>query len=117
MSHPDDTRRLLKALKYLRHIAETAPFCDIIRTELAPGRDITSDEALLDYIRRTTESNYHPVGTCRMGRADDPMSVLTPDLKVKGVQGLRVFDASMMPTIISSNTNGTVMAVADKGWT
>ena len=69
----------------------------------------------MDYIRSTTETNFHPVGTCRMGVADDPTAVLTPDLRVKGVEGLRVFDASMMPSIISANTNATVMAVADKG--
>ncbi|MGY2403256.1 GMC oxidoreductase, partial [Pseudomonas sp. SDO5271_S396] len=82
-----------------------------------PGRfnQIQSDEALLDYIHQTTESNYHPVGTCRMGQEDDPMSVLTPDLKVKGVQNVRVFDCSMMPIIISANTNATAMAVAEKG--
>jgi choline dehydrogenase-like flavoprotein len=71
-------------------------------------------EALVEYIRRTTESNYHPVGTCRMGADADPTAVLTPDLKVKGVEGLRVIDASMMPSIISANTDATVMAVADR---
>jgi choline dehydrogenase len=75
---------------------------------------VQSDEALMEYIRRTTDTNYHPVGTCRMGTLDDPMAVLTPDLRVKGVSGLRVIDASMMPVIIGANTNATVMAVADK---
>ncbi|WP_029920353.1 GMC family oxidoreductase [Nevskia soli] len=115
MSDPEDGRRLLQALKYLRTIAAEAPLATAIREEIAPGRDAQSDEALLRYIQRTTESNYHPVGTCRMGVAEDPAAVLTPDLKVKGVDGLRVFDASMMPSIISANTNATVMAVADRG--
>jgi choline dehydrogenase len=87
----------------------------IIQEELSPGAYITSDEDLIAYMKRTTQSNYHPVGSCRMGVEDDPMTVVTPDLRVKGVEGLRVMDASIMPIIISANTNATVMAVADKG--
>jgi choline dehydrogenase-like flavoprotein len=115
LSDPSDQARLLHAMKYLRRIAATAPLSDVIREESQPGAAIQSDEQLLSYMRRTTESNYHPCGTCRMGRADDPMAVLTADLRVKGVEGLRVFDASMMPSVISANTNATVMAVADRG--
>ncbi|NPT47953.1 FAD-dependent oxidoreductase [Paraburkholderia sp. 1N] len=109
-----DTERLVEAIRYLRGIAAREPFVSIVTEEVGPGTRLQSDDALSDYIRRTTESNYHPVGTCRMGRPNDFMSVLTPDLKVKGANGLRVFDASMMPSIISSNTNATVMAVADR---
>ncbi len=111
----EDTARLVEAIRYLRGIAALEPFASIVGEEVGPGLRLQSDDELGDYIRRTTESNYHPVGTCRMGRPDDPMSVLTPDLRVRGVTGLRVFDASMMPSIISSNTNATVMAVADRG--
>jgi choline dehydrogenase len=115
LSDPSDQSRLLEAMKYLRRVAATAPLAIVIAEESQPGKAIQSDEQLLSYMRRTTESNYHPCGTCRMGRADDPMAVLTPDLRVKGIEGLRVFDASMMPSVISANTNATVMAVADKG--
>jgi choline dehydrogenase-like flavoprotein len=115
LTHPDDTARLLTALKYLRRIAATAPFAAMVREERLPGAASQSDAELTQYIRDTTESNYHPVGTCKMGTDHDPMAVLTPDLRVRGLSGLRVFDASMMPTIISSNTNATVMAVADRG--
>jgi len=80
-----------------------------------PPHERKSDEDLIAYMKRTTESNYHPVGSCRMGVEDDPMTVVTPDLRVKGIEGLRVMDASIMPMIISANTNATVMAVADKG--
>jgi choline dehydrogenase-like flavoprotein len=114
LSHPDDVSRLLRAFKYLREIASTAPLAGVIRNEVMPGVDVSSDDDLIRFIRDTTESNYHPVGTCRMGSNEDPMSVLTTDLKVRGTCGLRVFDASMMPSIISSNTNATVMAVADR---
>ena len=61
-----------------------------------------------------TTTNFHPVGSCRMGLDFDPTTVLTPKLKVQGVEGVRVFDASMMPSIISANTNAAVMAVADR---
>ncbi len=114
LSHPDDASRLLRALKFLREIASTEPFAAIIGDEVMPGIAVSSDEELIHFIRDTTESNYHPVGTCRMGSDEDPMAVLTADLKVRGTEGLRVFDASMMPNIISSNTNATVMAVADR---
>jgi len=114
LSHPDDGARLLRALRYLREIAATRPLSAIVAQERLPGAQLQSDEDLLDYIRRTTESNYHPVGTCRMGPDGDPGAVLDARLRVRGVDGLRVIDASMMPTIISSNTNATVMAVADR---
>lgn len=114
LSDDEDTQRLVEAIRYLRSIASNEPFASIVVQEVGPGAARQSDDELAEYIRRTTESNYHPVGTCRMGRPDDPMSALTSDLRVKGVRGLRVFDASMMPAIISSNTNATVMAAADR---
>jgi choline dehydrogenase-like flavoprotein len=114
LSDPFDREILLEALRYLREIAASAPLANIIRRETSPSLNMQSDGELLNYIRSTTESNYHPVGTCRMGKIDDPMAVLSPRLDVKGVSGLRVVDASMMPTIISANTNATVMAVADR---
>jgi choline dehydrogenase-like flavoprotein len=117
LSDPSDSSRLLQALKYLRQIAKTEPLAGIIRMEIQPGVEVQTDEQLMEYLKRTTESNYHPVGTCRMGPDHDPMSVLTSDLRVRGVSGLRVIDASMMPTIVSANTNAPVMAVADRAVT
>jgi choline dehydrogenase len=114
LTHPDDESRLLTALKFLRKISTSPPIVGAIRNEILPGPGVTRDEDLLRFIRNTTESNYHPVGTCRMGTPEDPLAVLSDRLEVRGTTGLRVFDASMMPTIISSNTNATVMAVADR---
>lgn len=87
---------------------------DLVDREIFPGRDIDSDEALAEHCRRTVKTGYHPVGTCRMGHDDDPNSVLTPDLRVRGVERLRVIDASIMPTIVSGNTNAAVLAAAGK---
>ncbi|WP_454885376.1 GMC family oxidoreductase [Sphingomonas oryzagri] len=114
LSHPDDGARMVRALRYLREIAATHPFAEIVEEERLPGSSVTTDEQLLDFIRATTESNYHPVGTCKMGADGDPDAVLDAKLQVRGVGNLRVIDASMMPTIISANTNATVMAVADR---
>ncbi|MHB9841484.1 GMC oxidoreductase [Paraburkholderia terrae] len=88
--------RLIGAIRYRRRLASTEPLASIINEEVGPGLNVQSDDALLDYLKRATDSNYHPVGTCRMGRDDNPTSVLTPDLKVKGVTGPRVFDAALL---------------------
>jgi choline dehydrogenase len=92
----------------------SSPLSTIVSKEMAPGPTVMSDADILD-IRATAISNYHPCSTARMGRADDPMAVLTPDLKVKGVEALRVMDASAFPKTISANTNAPTMALADRG--
>jgi choline dehydrogenase-like flavoprotein len=113
LSAPEDVARLLAGLRFMRKVTETSPMRDRITRILAPAPDDLQDAALIPYIRRVTKTNFHPVGSCRMGRDSDPMAVLTPDLRVRGVEGLRVFDSAMMPSITSANTNATVMAVAD----
>jgi choline dehydrogenase len=81
---------------------------------VGPDPAMVSDEELATYCKAVTETNFHPVGSCRMGLDSNSSAVLTPALAVRGVNGLRVFDASMMPSIISANTNAPVMAVADR---
>ena len=71
------------------------------------------DEFIMQHIRKSLETLYHPVGTCKMG--NDPMAVVDQHLKVKGVKGLRVVDASIMPTIVSGNTNAATIMIAEKG--
>jgi choline dehydrogenase len=71
-------------------------------------------EGIDAFVRRKAESIYHPVGTCRMGRDDDPMAVLDPQLRVRGVEGLRVVDASVMPRLIGGNTNAPTMMIAER---
>lgn len=115
LSDPRDASLFVKALKELRSSAQTEPIASIIDEELLPGPSAQSDEELLQAIRQTVRTNYHPCGTCKMGSDDDPLAVLTPDLRVRGVDGLRVFDVSMMPDIISNAFSATASVVAERG--
>jgi choline dehydrogenase len=81
--------------------------------ETRPGPDIKDDSALLDYMKETIQTSWHMVGTCKMGV--DPSAVVDPELKVRGIAGLRVVDSSICPTIPSSNTNIPTIAIAEKG--
>jgi choline dehydrogenase len=110
-----DLRQLIEGLRIAREIAGAAPLRQALARELLPGPDAQDDAALAGYIRKTARTDWHPVGTCRMGRRDDPMSVVSATLDVLGVQGLRVIDASVMPNIVSANTNAPTMALADRG--
>jgi len=91
-----------------------SPLREMIEREIFPGPDKTSDEDLAAHARRFVKTVYHPCGTCRMGRDGDPDAVVTPDLRLRGLDGLRIVDASAIPTIISGNTNAAVLVVADK---
>ncbi|MFH5228267.1 GMC family oxidoreductase [Antrihabitans spumae] len=109
-----DEAVMLAGIRLARRIAEQEPLRDWIARELAPGPDATTDEELLDYIHKTHNTVYHPAGTARMGAVDDPMAVLDPELRVKGVTRLRVVDASAMPKLPAINPNITVMTMAEK---
>lgn len=115
LTDPRDVPLFLKALRYLRSAAQTDPIASIIDEELLPGPAAESDEDLLKTIKATLRTNYHPSGTAKMGSDDDPMAVLTPDLRVRGVEGLRVMDVSMMPRMISNSFESKACAVADRG--
>jgi choline dehydrogenase len=105
---------LVGGMKVARVIAASAPLQQALSGELLPGSEVTSDAGIAAYLRRTVRTDWHPVGTCRMGRSDDPLSVLDPALQVLGVERLRVIDASAMPNIVSANTNAPTMALADR---
>lgn len=111
LSHPDDVTDLLKGVKKMRDIMESAPLKDRIKSEMYTGNARTDDE-LLEQIKMRADTIYHPVGTCAMGTGDD--AVVDLDLNVRGTQGLRVIDASIMPTLISGNTNAPTIAIAEK---
>lgn len=113
-SHPDDLRLTIASFRFARTVLAASPMRELIDKEIFPGTGVTSDEAIADHCRRTVKTGYHPVGTCKMGHDQDPDAVLTPELKVRGVERLRVIDASIMPTIVSGNTNAAVLAAAAK---
>ncbi|UYN99223.1 MAG: GMC family oxidoreductase N-terminal domain-containing protein [Devosia sp.] len=111
----DDLRLTIGALGEARRLLGAAPLAEKIATELLPGQAVMDDPAALaSYCGQTVKTNYHPVGTLRMGRADDPTAVVGGDLKVRGVEGLRVIDCSIMPQIVSGNTNAPAMAIGSK---
>ena len=111
---PDDLRLTIKAVRFAREVLATEPAASLISGELLPGGEVTSDGGLRTYCNRTVKTNYHPVGTARMGRDDDPMAVVDTSLRVRGIENLRVIDCSVMPFIPSGNTNAPAMAVADR---
>jgi choline dehydrogenase len=111
---PEDLRFSIGGIRRAREILLQEPLRSMIEREVFPGPGKTSDDDLADHARRFVKTVYHPVGTCRMARHGDAGGVLSSDLKVRGVERLRVVDASAIPTIISGNTNAAVLVVADK---
>ncbi|RJX43481.1 choline dehydrogenase [Halonotius aquaticus] len=112
LTEGDDLEVLLEGVKLVREILQAAPFDEYRGDEVAPGADAQSDEELIEHIRETAESLYHPVGTCKMG--DDEMAVVDDQLAVHGIDGLRVVDASIMPQITSGNTDAPTTMIAEK---
>jgi choline dehydrogenase len=112
--HPEDLRLTMASLKVARRLLETEPFKSKIREELLPGPALQDDAALAKFCGQTVKTNYHPVGTARMGRDDDPTAVVDAALRVRGVENLRVIDCSIMPAIVSGNTNAPAMAIGSK---
>ncbi|MBS3017400.1 Oxygen-dependent choline dehydrogenase [Comamonas sp. PE63] len=110
-----DRKALLHGVRMARTIACQPALAGLIETQTRPTPDLQSDDELLDWISMYLGSGHHASGSCRMGDAADPLSVVTPDLRVKGVQGLRVIDASVMPHLVSGNTNAASVVIGDKG--
>ena len=108
----NDRTGAVLAVRKARDIAAAEPLASAIGEEIDPGRDIESDEDILDYIRNTGQTTYHPVGTCKMGY--DPMAVVDDRLRVHGIDGLRVADASICPTMVSGNTSVPCIMIGEK---
>ncbi|TGS87327.1 alanine-phosphoribitol ligase, partial [Mesorhizobium sp. M2D.F.Ca.ET.178.01.1.1] len=102
-SDPYDRAMSLKGLRLAREIMRQEALAPYVLREVLPGPSLAGDDELIDYACRTSKTDHHPVGTCRMGH--DDMAVVTPELKLRGIEGLRVCDASVMPRVPSSNTN------------
>ena len=108
-----DIRDFRQAIRITREIAQQSAFDPFRLGELSPGAEVTSDSAIDAYVRQHANSAYHPCGTCKMGT--DPMAVVDPELRVHGVDRLRVVDASIMPTITNGNLNAPTMMIGEKG--
>ncbi len=111
-AEPYDRKMSLAGLELARAIMRHEALKPFILAERLPGPDITSEAALIAYACKNAKTDHHPVGTCRMGH--DAQAVVTPDLKLRGLEGLRVVDASIMPKLISSNTNAAAIMIAEK---
>ena len=112
LDEQEDLDVLVEGVKQAREIFDTAAFDGVLGREVWPGEGVQTDEGIAEHIRETAQTVYHPVGTCRMGA--DGMAVVDDRLRVHGVEGLRVVDASVMPTVPSGNTNAPTIMVAER---
>jgi choline dehydrogenase len=112
LSAPVDAELTVKAIRIARAIMTAPAMAPFKLAEQAPGPERQSDEQIIEWVKAAAETTYHPVGTCKMGI--DPMAVVDPGLRVHGIQGLRVADASIMPTLTSGNTNAPSIMIGEK---
>ena len=115
MSHPDDWAEMRACVRLTREIFQQPAFAPFRRCEIQPGADIVTDAQIDAFIAEHVESALHPSCTCKMGSPRDPMAVVDPELRVIGVQGLRVVDSSVMPTITTGNLNAPTIMIGEKG--
>jgi choline dehydrogenase len=107
-----DVQKLVAGIKVVRKLFHSSALDEFRGEEISPGVEVQTDEELITYIRKTADSVWHPVGTCKMG--SDPMAVVDPELRVHGVERLRIVDASIMPTITTGNTNAPTIMIGEK---
>lgn len=112
LEHPGDLALALRGIAWARRIAAQGPLSELLVREVHPGPAAVSDAALTEFARSQATTIFHPVGSCRMGR--DDAAVVDPELRVRGVRGLRVVDASVMPTVVSGNTHAATLAIAER---
>jgi choline dehydrogenase len=111
-SDPADLDHLVAGVKLAREIAATAPLAGLLGAETFPGPSVAGDDAIRASVRAACNTIFHPTGTCKMGT--DPLAVVDADLRVHGLRGLRVADASIIPRIIGGNTNAPTIMIAEK---
>ncbi len=112
LTEPKDCETMIAGMRLVRKVAEQPALKGYIDEEMKPGPDVTDDAALLDYVRNNGSTIFHPTSTCRMGV--DHSAVVSPRLKVNGIDGLRIADASIMPTLVSANTNAACIMIGEK---
>jgi choline dehydrogenase len=113
LSDPYDWKISLEGFKWGREMLGTKAYAPFIKREHMPGANVRTDKEIRDYVRQWAKTDYHPVGSCKMG--EDNMAVVDQQLRVRGMDGLRVIDASIMPTLISGNTQATSIMIGEKG--
>jgi choline dehydrogenase len=114
LSHPDDMPEWRKVVRLTREIVGQPAFDAFRGEEISPGHQLVSDEDIDRAVMEGVESAYHPCGTCKMGSGEGDMDVVDSDLRVCGVDGLRVVDASIMPRVTNGNLNGPTIMIAEK---
>ena len=112
LEDPRDLEFLLRSMEIVREIMSSKPIAPYIKSEVKPGADVRSRDELSAHVRLFGKTVYHPVGTCKMGV--DEMAAVDPELRVRGVEGLRVADASIMPSIVGGNTNAPAIMIGEK---
>jgi choline dehydrogenase len=114
LEHPDDQKVMIDGVRRARKILAAPSFDKYESWEVGPGPEAQTDEEILAFIRKNSETIYHPIGTCKMGDIKDVMTVVDSQLKVKGIKGLRVVDASVMPSLVGGNTNAPTIMIAER---
>jgi choline dehydrogenase len=114
LSHPDDWTEMRACVRLTREIFAQPAFDRYRGREIQPGADVESDAKIDEFIRAKVESAYHPSCSCKMGAADDPMAVVDPETRVYGLEGLRVVDSSIMPSVTTGNLNAPTIMLAEK---
>jgi len=114
LTHPDDPVEFRAAIRLTRELFSQPAFKPFVSREIAPGIDVSSDEAIDAWVRAHVESAYHPSCSCKMGAVTDPLAVVDPQTRVIGVEGLRVVDSSIMPQITNGNLNAPTIMIAEK---
>jgi choline dehydrogenase len=114
LQDPRDQEVLLSGMRQARKLLQTSELSGYFVSEMLPGAGVTSDDGLLDFARKYGVSSYHVMGTARMGPASDPMAVVDDQLRVHGLQALRIADSSVMPDMPSANTCAATMMIAEK---
>lgn len=114
LAEEEDRRAIVAAMRLGRQLMESPPFARYVAAELWPGPAVESDGDLLEHARQTGNTTYHPMGSCRMGPSDRPGTVVDSELKVHGLQGIRIADASIMPAMPAANINAAALMIGEK---
>ncbi|WP_371194399.1 GMC family oxidoreductase [Glaciecola sp. SC05] len=114
LEHEDDRKVMIAGLRKARKILSAKGFEQYQSREIGPGPEVQSDEQILEFIKQRSETIYHPIGTCKMGKIEDATTVVDSQLRVKGVERLRVIDASVMPSLVGGNTNAPTIMIAER---